>query len=212
VSMEYVAIKNALDALLESKSASRYAVRTNKARQHDAESVLSIPQVTTYYKQGAFDKGDGSYQGPFGHAMTFSIDILVGATASMDLSAITDTSTAEEIAAVLSASIDAESAVDAKWDEIVGIIWSIIMDPVNDQLGLSYSPNRWVTQIQKNDSLKKGAIVLLSGSITMTAEAPEYPAGETGAEGTGVDNIIETTAGTSGENLDSAKQGVKVGN
>jgi hypothetical protein len=211
--MEYRAIKDALDALLEENANANYEVITAKKRSRESKNVLALPEVTTYYKSGNFPKSGGSYSGPFLHSMTFAIDILVGAQASMDLSVLDQEGvTAAHIASALSASTDAANAADEKFDEVASRLWAIIMDPANSSLGLEYEPSRWITQIQKNDALKKGAIVLVSGSLTMTAEAPEDTEGAAATAGSIVDSTIHLTTDSRGETLDNAKQGVEVGN
>jgi hypothetical protein len=210
--VEYQNIKNALDTLLESASAGRFSVLGVAKRSHDAENVLDLPKVTSYYANGEFPKSKGSVGGPFGHDVTIKIDLLATAAAHADLSVLNDPNAApEELAAALAASTDAVAEADAALDALVAIIWDVIMRPENRNLGLAYNPQRWVTGFQKNDPTPKGALVLISGTLTMTATALEYPTSEVGVPGASIDTTTPITADVTGATLDLAKQGVKEG-
>ncbi|MBU1080909.1 MAG: hypothetical protein KKB59_10525 [Spirochaetes bacterium] len=210
--MEFENIKDALDTLLETNAAGRFAVLGTRKRSHDAEVVHNRAQVTTYYANGDFPKSGGSYGGPFQHDVILKIEFLVSAAARADLAILNNPqATAPQLTAALAASTDATAEADAALDALVSTVWNIIMSPENSKLGLSYNPQRWITGFQKNDPSPKGALVLLSGSMTMIASVLEYPTPEVGVPGVSVDTTVKLTADVSGETLDTAAQGVKEG-
>lgn len=210
--MEYQNIKDALDILLETAAAGRYAVLGTRNRSHDAEVVHSRSQVTTYYQSGDFPKSSGSIPGPFRHDMTFKIDLLVSGAARCDLSILNNPDASEtEISAALAASTNATAEADAAIDTLVSLVWDIIMRPENRKLGLSYDPQRWITGFNKNDPSQKGALVLMSGSLTMAATAMESVTGEVGVPGASIETNIRLTADVTGETIDAAATGVKEG-
>lgn len=211
MSFQAIEIKNALDTLLIASAASRFSVIGARKRSADAEKIASRSQVTTYYDNGSFPKSGGSF-GPFRHDCTLKIDIIVSAPAAVDLSVLqTPDAAPEQIAEALASSSDATAEADQIFDDLAAFIWDIIMRPQNSMLGLDYDPSRWITGIEKNAPASKGALVLVSGTMTMTATALEYPTEEIGKPGAYIDSVINITADKSGENLDTAAQGEKAG-
>lgn len=210
--MQAKTIKNALDALLAKNANGAYQVQGTRDRSTDALSIKDLPQVSTHYESGEFPRAGGSYSGPFRHDITFKIDLLVACEASVDL-AVMDNPEArsEALAQALAAASTATARADERFDSLAATLWDILMRPQNADLGLDDEPNRWVTGIVKNDPAQKGSLVLLSGTITLTASAWETPAGETPVTGKGIDGKVFLSGDITGSNLDSACQGVKEG-
>jgi len=210
--LEMVNIKNALDALLIKYAAGRFNVITARGQSQHANSVEVMRQVSTYYSGGSFPLSEASVTGPYSHNGTITIDLLVAAASPVDLSALNNpASTAAQLSAALMASASAGARADELFDDLVAVVWNIIMNPANMELGLDYDPNRWISTIQKNDPAPRGSLVLLSGTITMTATALEYPESEVGTAGNAIDLTVELTPDIVNHGLDTAEQGVKEG-
>jgi hypothetical protein len=210
--MEVDNLKAALDALLVANEGTSYVVLRTRDRSNDAAVLKKRPQVSTYIDSGEFPLDGSSVCGPYSHKITIKIDILATAAGKVDLSVLkSDTATPDEIASALAAATTTTAEADAKFDALLALLWNLIMQPENRQLGLDYDPNRWITGYQKSAPSRQGALALIAGSITMTADVLEYPTSETPVACNGIDAIVEVTADVTGGNLDSALQGVKVG-
>jgi hypothetical protein len=200
------AVKAALASLLAEAAAGRYRVAGVQKRKADAEDVLAVPQITVYYDQGSFPEGKSSINGPYQHEATLRVDILTAAAAEMDLSPVVNGGTREQIAAALAAKTDAEALVDAKADEIAGIVFDVIMRPQNRTLGLDYNPGRWITGYTRGKPQPTGSIVILAAYFTVTVQVPEYTAQERGTPGT----IISHGIGLTTDTVEDAEEGVVV--
>ena len=193
------AVKDALLGLLAKSAAGRYQAAGVRKRKLDAKDVLALPLVTVYYEQGNFPKSSSSINGPYQHEATIRVDIATAAEAEMDLTPITNGGPPEQIAAALAAKSDAEIIVDARADEVAGILFDIIMRPQNRDFGLGYNPGRWITGYTKGRPQAVGAIVILAGYFTLTFQAPEYTAQETGTPGDTISHRLDLTPDTGGD-------------
>lgn len=206
-------LKDALDTLLVANEGTSFAVIGARQRSHDAEVIKLRSQVTTYIDSGDFPKGSGSsISGPYQHEVTIKIELLATAAAKVDLSVLkSESATADEIAAALAAATTTTAEADAKYDALFALIWDLIMRPQNKKLGLDYNPRRWITHHEKNAPSTKGALAIVSGSMTLTATVVEYPTSETPVAGSAIDGIVKLSGDPAGTSLDSACQGVKEG-
>lgn len=198
-------VREALLTLLASEAAGRYTVSGYQKQSQGAEAVSDdLRMVTAYYKTGQFPKGSSGWsQGPHRHEMTFAVELLLSASANMDLSIIeNEAASAVARQAALSASIEAGKKADELWDELAGIIWDILMDPRNQDLGVGVQ-ERWVSGMQKDNVVPHGEFVVLSGTIDYTCRATEIPSGETGVAVASIDASLKA-ANPSGEPVDAA--------
>ncbi len=209
-------VKNAILALLNANAASRFTVEGYQRQTHAAEELVgNLRHVSVFYRQGAFDKtASGWEQGPFKHGMTFAVELVLAAASSSDLSALNNpTATPQQRISALAASIEAAAAADALWDELAGIIWGILMDPVNDNLGLTTIgiADRWIASLSKSAPPTEGEFVLLAGTMDYTCTVNETPAGVTPVPAgvAAVDVTLNETADITGAAYDSAQQGAK---
>jgi hypothetical protein len=136
-----------------------------------------------YYLRGEFDRASNrNIRGPFQHDVTFRMGLTVSAAATVNLGLINDPeSTAGEITAVLAAFHDASELADGYIDELAELVWQILMDARNYDLGMTKGTvsNRWVAQISKDDPLPRGELVVLSGIMDMTCRMTEESLGAT---------------------------------
>jgi len=207
-------VKTALVDLLGSSAAGRYVVEGYQKQTYGAEAISGqLRHVAVYYSGGQFDKArSGWMQGPFRHAMSFRVELVLAAAARMDLAILDDPgATAQARQSALAASFEAAAAADTLWDELAGLIWMSLMDPRNAYLGGLAIAERWIGSIQKDNPSPRGEFVLLSGSMEYTCSGIETPSGESGVAMQAIDVSLEETADLTGAGMDSAKQGAKVG-
>jgi hypothetical protein len=140
--------------------------------------------IQVYYNSGDFPTSRGSLQGPNQHDLTFKIDITVSEPVGADLSVLRDnlSTPAEKAAALLLAQESAERA-DNSIDELFEIVYQIVMDARNINLGIDTSnfrvANRWIGQIQKDDGLENGDLFVITGSMQLTCRVSEDVTGDT---------------------------------
>jgi hypothetical protein len=212
--MTFEVIRDALKTTLTASASGRFNVDTFQRQSHAADELVgSNRHVSVFYRSGSFDKGRSAWlQGPFRHGMTFAVDLLLAAPAKMDLTVLKDpNATPQELMSALAALQEAGDVANLSWDELADIVWNILMDPRNSDLGLPAGTisDRWIANVQKESPAPMGEYVLLSGTMDFTCNAVETPAGEVGvAAAGGVDISLTETADITGAGLDSAKQGV----
>jgi hypothetical protein len=196
--MRAIDVKNSLVSLLDAHAAGRFVVTGLKDRRTDAKKIVGMPQVTVYYKSGQFPRNKSSINGPYQHEASLQIEILVGAKAEMDLTAIREGGTPEEIMIALAGKIDAEKIADQKMDETFGVLFDIIMRPQNRTLGMADDPDRWITDFTKGDPAATGAIVVLAAVFTMSYRSREEVTEEVGTLGTAISSRIGISGDTAG--------------
>jgi hypothetical protein len=216
--MQFRVIKTAISNLLGAQAAGRYTVEGYQRQSHSAEEILgNLRHVTVYYVSGAFPEGESALeQGPYDHEMTFRVELLLSAAATADLTALGDqNATAAQYAAALAASLPASANADSLFDELVDIVWTILIDTPNRDLGLpQYTiEKRWIRNIQKEHPLPRGEYMVLAGTMDYVCRSVErtpalgvqlVPAGAHA-----LDASIGETADITGATQDPALQGVK---
>jgi hypothetical protein len=216
--MQFRTIKTALTNLLGAQAAGRYTVEGYQRQSHSAEEILNnLRHVSVYYVSGAFPENESALeQGPYDHEMTFRVELLLSADSKADLTALTNANaTAAQYAAALAASLPASANADSIFDELVDIVWNILIDTPNRDLGLAQYTieRRWIRNVQKEHPLPRGEYMVLAGTMDYVCRAIE----KTGAVGVvitpagahALDASIGETADITGQTQDPALQGVK---
>jgi hypothetical protein len=101
--------------------------------------------------------------------------------------------TAPELQAALASLQIAEFLVNQSWNDLASIVYQILMDARNLDLGLApvRVANRWVDQPLKDPVLRRGELVVLTGSMKLTARMPEELLGDEGVPLTELNTEIE---------------------
>ena len=168
--MEAFKLKLAIEDLLEKHAAGRYAVISPR-RKSEAVGIFDCPQVQVFYSSGDIDKSKSSINSPYHHNCSFDIYIRAAAKVKVNTKILEDpAATDAQRAEALAAGDNASVAVDKKTDEMMDIIFNIIMRPEHRNLGTDYNPNRWITSLKKSNPESLGAIVMESATITLTAQ------------------------------------------
>lgn len=202
--MAFRIIKNSLiNNVLGPAELGRFRTIGYQRQGKSAEEVKDSGRtVQAFYSGGEFSRGAG-VRGPKQHDITFRIELTAGAAAKADMALINSpTATPVQIALAMADFQEASALADESFDELADIVFQILMDARNIDLGLPKGivSNRWVGRITKDDALPRGENVILTGSMVLTCRAAEVVAGATGAIGT----TYDVTVDIQGDNIERA--------
>ena len=188
--MKAFELKTRVEDLLEHYSAGRFVIISAR-KKSDAESIFTKPTVTVFYSEGSFDKKKSGVNSPYHHDASYNIHLNVASKATANLKVLQDPAAKpEQIAIALAESNNAVLLADAKLDELIALVYDIIMRPEHRKLGFDEVPNRWVPLIQKHQSPPLGAIVTASATITLTLQTMEKVTSAVATPGNTVDTIV----------------------
>lgn len=192
--MNFRIIKDSIINILGTAETGRFQTTGFQRQTKSAEEVIdNNRRVTVYYSSGSFPKNAGRNTGPVQHDITYRIELTVSKSARGNLAIINNpSSTPAQIAAAIDAVQEASQLADESIDELWEIIYQILMDARNIDMGLTVGTvaNRWLDSFQKDEPRPKGELVVLTGSANLTLRTAEQV---TGDPGTPDANIIETT-------------------
>ncbi|KPK96010.1 hypothetical protein AMJ80_02395 [bacterium SM23_31] len=157
------------------------------------EAVDNSRMVTVFYSAGNFPKTSAGLTGPVQHDITFRVELLVAKPATADIATINNpASTPAQKLAALAALQEAAQRADGSMDELIEIVYQILMDARNVDMGLPVGTvaSRWIPSFQKDEPRPKGDLVQLTAAATLTLRTAEQIAGDPGVEGA---NIINNT-------------------
>ena len=195
MTMKYIAVKNALQQLLIDNANGQFQVVGAQKQEKSAEEFKGTSRmVEVYFKRGNFPKIKGRYLGPVTNEAEFAIEFTVSAPSRGDLSVLDDpeasvASKQAALAGVKEASFEADNEID----ELISIVWDILMGAENEDLGLTgIVSSRWVDEAVKNDPNPRGSLVVLNGAMPYSCNVLETPPGETplDSEGISLENDI----------------------
>jgi hypothetical protein len=119
----------------------------------------------------------------------------VAKAASVDLTTLLNpVATAPQKAAALAAAQMAGLLADQSFDELVDIVFQVVMDNLNVDLLLPKGTisDRFIPEMRKDEPLPKGKLVVLTGAIIFTCKVKEQVLGDEGvAGGKIIDSEIE---------------------
>jgi hypothetical protein len=192
--MNFRTLKSAIISILATAEAGRY-VTIGAQRQSTAATEITDNSrtVQVYYDNGQFRESAGRIIGSVTHAVTFNIDLKVSASASVDLAVLNAVgSTPAQRAAALTALQESSAKADEIFDELVEIVFQVLMDARNYDLGQAKGvvADRWIPSIQKNEPLPQGELVVLTGSMPLMCRTVEHITGETPSAATTIDTTL----------------------
>lgn len=183
--MQFRELKAAVVNLLGAAAAGRYTVAGYQKRGVAAEEVRDdLRLVQVFYQGGKFPESAGSLAGPAAHDVTLRIEMAAGTGAKGDLSPLADpAATPAQLQAALASFQDASLLADGSFDELADIIYQILMNTRNIDLGrpVGYVANRWISGIDKQAPNARGEFVIVPGSIDLTCRIVEVFDGDAGA-------------------------------
>ena len=173
--------------ILGNAAANRYQVIGYQRQEKGAEEFTKTNRmVEVYWRTSNFDKRKGRLNGPVNNDMTLSIELTASAASSVDLAVIDNpASTPVQIEAAMVGFKEASDIADDSIDDLFEVIYQIIMDARNIDLGLPEGQvaNRWVSTMTKNDPNPRGSLVVLTGLVDFNCDAEEQVPGDAGEPG-----------------------------
>lgn len=211
--MMFRTLKANLEQILLTSAAGRYQVIGYQVQGAAAEETIGINRrVQVFYDSGEFSKGKAAITGgPTQHEITYRVELTVSAQSRADLAVINDPeATQAQLAAAITSFQTAASEADDKLDEFFEVVYQILMDSRNSEIGTTGPPfkvnSRWVGGMQKDSPLGQGEFAVLTGTIDFTCQAVEDVLGDDGTPiGTGA---YDQTTDLNGD--DNEKTGVTV--
>ena len=208
--MQFRTLKDNIITILGDAAADRFVTVGFQRQSKSADEIKDSDRtVQLYYSGGDFPRGAAGLTGPTKHIITYRIDLAVSKAAEGDLTVINNpVSTPAQIEAALSAFQEASDLADQSADELIEIVYQILMDARNVDLGFDPGTvaNRWLTNIEKDNPLPRGDLVVLTASMRLTCSVSEDVLGDSGTDATEFDTVVDI------EGDDVEKTGVFVDN
>lgn len=183
--MQFEIAKAAMVNILGTAAEGRFRVIGFQRQSTSADEIeKSNRLVNVYYSGGSFPKS-GRMMGPKTHDITLEIDMKASAKAKVNLTPLeSETATAQEKAAALAALVEAADQADGYVDELIRIVYQIIMDARNEGLGLPKGDiaNRWIENIKKDTTIDRGDMVVKTANMKYTCRVQEDVSGAIGNE------------------------------
>ena len=178
-------VAQSLTTILGSAESGRYQTVGFQRQSKSAEEMDGVKRfVQVYYQSSSYPKEGGRLNGPTQNDMTIQVLLTVSEQATADLSVLEGPeSSPAAVASALSASQEASYNANESMDELAEIVYQILMDADNLELGLSIGEvsNRWVESFNKDEPLSKGQYVVITGSYTLTCRVAEEITGDNSA-------------------------------
>ena len=215
-----IAEQSILDNVLGPAESGRFITIGGKRQRDSAEAINDKRKVMVIFDEGDFPEGGGAQYGPVRHDMTFDVMLVEATPAKADLSVLNDeNASASDKAEALRQMAEPSIEANRNMNEFIRIVWQILMDLRNDQMGmvppdnrpnLKLVSNRWISNISKGDPVPEGEFVVLTASMKLTLTVEENITGDdlpdTPEDGAVYDGNIEL------DGDDVAAQGVEVTN
>jgi len=178
--MKFRTLKASIVTLLGAAAAGRFKVVSYQRQTRPADEGNT---VQVYYQSGSFPKTGAAVNGTTRHEITFKIDLKVSESAKGDLTVIQDPdATPAQLAVAIAAFQDAAALADSAFDQLADDVYNILMDARNQDLGLAEGSvsNRFIANINKEDPLPRGEVVVLTGTMNLTCVVDEEILGDLG--------------------------------
>lgn len=216
MTMAFRNVAAALVTTLGAAAASQYRVVGYQQQSVGATETEGTDRlVQVFYAGGSFPKSSGSVTGSRNHEARFNLELRASAGTSTDISRLDDpTSDDRDRAEVLAETTAAEAAKRANdsWDELMELVYQVLADPQNRDLGLSdLVGSLWISRTQKDAPAATGGLVTVTGIVELTCNLEEVT---TGATPTPADGGVDVTKlivyNQDGVTVDNSKAGALV--
>jgi hypothetical protein len=214
--MKFEIVKDALVNLLGTEAAGRFRVLGYQDRGTDATELLDeLRSVQVFYSGGKFPKSGGAWTGPSKHDMNYEIILSVGKANKVDLSVLDNpASTPAQKASALAASQTSTELVETSYNELLALVYQILMDNRNQDLGISdpVVTSRWIVDFEKERPTDKAGYTVMNGALLYTCTCSEpftgaTPTPATAGQAIDLENEIQDEDG----NVDTGKAGILEG-
>lgn len=194
--MKFRTIKSELVSLLGLEAAGAFRVIGYQSQAQSAEEVKGNNRlVQVFFERGNFNKAKSAFNSDVGFAPNYRIYFTVSQPAKVDLATLnSETSTPAEKQTVLANLHEAADLVDQSMDELFELVYQILMDARNQDLGLGAAVmgDRWISELAKDEPIERGDLVVLTGSAFYSCSIDESITGATGTLATdGIHNDLD---------------------
>ncbi len=186
MTMAFRTVKQALEDLLVANAGTGFKVVghqraiTNIEQYQDGDtSGDGNRTLQVFSAAGDFPKNRAAgMSGPVTHEMTYRIELFVSRGTEGNLAALDAATDPTSRAAAAATFTSAARLVDNSFDEFVDLVYQILMDPQNRNLGLPWSGNtiisdRWLSGWTKDSVVGDGEIVGITGLMTLNLTVVE---------------------------------------
>lgn len=189
MTMQFRTTKTNLVTILGAAAAGRYRVVGYQVQTTGSAEIVGVKRrVQVFYAGGDFDKGKAGLTGPTQHEADYSIQLSESSAAEGNLNDINHPGTDPADEAIRAAAIasfrNASDLADERMDEFIDIIYQILMDGDNVDIGETTLPfkvnSRWVNSIKKQVPAAFGDHVELTAEIGFDCGLVEAVTGDTG--------------------------------
>lgn len=176
--MNFRTVRNNIISILDTAAAGRYVAVQGQKQKEGSQDINNLPKVAVFFIRADFPESSSSANDTTRSDVTFQIELKVS-----EKSTATDLTDPSSI-------ISAEIAADNKIDELFEIVYQVIMDADNLDLGLSAGVinNRYIKTLQKGAPDMEGERVVLVGRADLTLKTSESVGTTTETEGTTIIN------------------------
>lgn len=210
MTMLFRTTKANLETILNNASGGLYTVVGYQQQGVGATEILGTKRRVQVFSSGQrFSEGESGPNGPFQGDTDFAVRLMVSAAATGDLTVINNpSSTGPQLSAAIAAFQDASKVADDSMDELIDLIFQVLMDASNQDIGFTEPPykvkNRWIAGWTKDDPLNHGEYVALTADFQFQCKIEEEVSGltPTPAEAGPID-VTDVIEG------DTAKQGTR---
>lgn len=179
--MNFRVVTKALIDLLGNAENDRYKTIGFSKRKSSAEVLKDDRTIQVFYVSGEFPQLGSN---PVQHDIVYQLQLIVSADTEADLTILDNPNATDRARAnALSRSRDAAEAIHEEMDEFMELIYQILMDRRNIDLGLDKGTiaNYWIPRMQKDPvPFPQGERICVSGVITLTLRVDESLDGDEG--------------------------------
>ena len=177
--MNFRTLKQNVVSILSSASSGRFEVIQSQQQRQGSKDINTLKKVIVYFVSDDFPENTGSANGELQSKPTFRIFLEVASKGKF-----TDKDDPSSL-------ISADLIADDEIDELIEIVFQILMDARNIDLGMSIGQvsGRYIKNVQKSTPNKDGENVIMMAQMDLTCMTSEEILGDEGVEGT---NIISS--------------------
>ena len=184
--MNFRTLKANLICILGDAEFGRYRTVGYQHQGSGAEEFTGLKRrVQVVVGSGDFPKSKSGMSSYTQHDLDFGIELTVSSNSVGDLSVLNDENATEsELLTALDRFQDASEIADNSFDELVEIVYQILMDGNNIYIGTTGLPHivssRWSGGWSKDKPMNFGKQVVITGTIQFTCQTEEEITGDTG--------------------------------
>lgn len=177
--MQFHLVVQALIDLLQAAAAvEAFEVLPYPGRATDIAVFNGVGRTVRVYLEEADILQSNRKGGPYDHNLTIALELSAAETVGIDLDVIEDPEATDgERQAALQAADDANLLVNQSIDQLYELVFQIVLDNRNRNMGLSTVSNLWLEGFKKGAPAPTGAFVFNSAKVTVRCTVSEHVVG-----------------------------------